>query len=143
MPASTEMTSSFPARGKVIERRGSDRIVFAAQNTNYELELLADNHTAPLNVLTDGHVHVTARKIWTVPSGGNFISPVLGPPRTIQGRIRVLGDRSIVVQAGCPIVVEFPTLESGIDLANGPMQVGAMVNIMAMPGASFRAMNAG
>jgi hypothetical protein len=78
---------------------------------------------------------VTARKIWTVPSGGNFISPVLGSPRTIQGRIRSLGERSMVIQAGCPIIIDFPSLESGIDLANGALQVGAIVNIMAMPGA--------
>jgi hypothetical protein len=138
MAASTETTTSFPARGKVIDRRGADRLVFAPSNTNYELELLADNYQGPLNVLTDGQVRVTARKIWTVPSGGNFISPILGPPRTIQGRIRTLGDRSMVIQAGCPITVEFPTLESGIDLASGPLQVGAMVNIMAMPGARFQ-----
>jgi hypothetical protein len=137
MAAPTETTSAFPARGKVIERRGSDRVVFAPSSTNYELELLADNYQGPVNVLTDGHVRVMARKIWTVSSGGNFISPVLGSPRTIQGRIRSLGDRSLVVQAGCPIIVDFPSLESGIDLASGPLHVGAMVNIMAMPGARF------
>jgi hypothetical protein len=141
MPSPTD-TASFPARGKVTERRGPDRVVFAPSNTNYEMELLADNYQGPLSVLTDGHVRVMARKIWTVPSGGNFISPVLGSPRTIQGRIRALSDRSLVVQAGCPITVDFPTLESGIDLANGPLQVGSIVNIMAMPGASFRMQNA-
>jgi hypothetical protein len=137
MPAPTETMTAFPARGKVIERRGSDRVVFAPSNTNYELELLADNYQGPLNVLTDGIVRVQARKIWTVPSGGNFISPVLGQPRTIQGRIRALGDRSMVVQAGCPIAVDFPEADSGFDLANGPLQVGVMVNVVAMPGARF------
>jgi hypothetical protein len=137
MAASTETSNSFPARGKVIECRGADRVVFAPSNTNYELELLADTYKGPLNVLTDGHVRVQARKIWTVPSGGNFISPVLGSPRTIQGRIRALRGRSLVVHAGCPITVAFPSLESGIDLANGPLQIGVMVNIVALPGARF------
>lgn len=139
MAASTDTTTptSFPARGKVIERRGSDRIVFAPQNTNYELELLTNNYQGPLNVLTDGHIRVTARKIWTVPSGGNFMSPVLGSPRTIQGRIRAIGDRSMVVHAGCPITIDFPSLESGIDLPSGPLRVSTMVNIMTMPGARF------
>jgi hypothetical protein len=135
--ASPTEASTFPARGKVIERRGPDRLVFAPANTNYELDLVAENFTGPINVLTDGYVRVTARKIWTVPSGGNFISPVIGTPRTIQGRIRAVGDRSIVIQAGCPIAVDFPTIESGFDLANGPLQVGAIVNVMAMPGARF------
>jgi hypothetical protein len=136
MPSPTD-TQTFPARGKVIERRGGDRVVFAPANTNYELDLVAENYAGPVNVLMDGVVRVTARKIWTVPSGGNFISPVLGTPRTIQGRIRVVGDRSVVIQAGCPITVDFPAAESGFDLANGPLQVGSMVNVMAMPGARF------
>ena len=34
--------STFPARGKVTERRGDDRVVFAPSNTNYELDLLAE-----------------------------------------------------------------------------------------------------
>jgi hypothetical protein len=141
MAASTDV-NSIPARGKVIERREGGRVVFAPANTNYELDLLAPDFQGALNVLTEGHVRVTARKIWTVPGGGNFISPLLGPPRTIQGRIRAAGDRSIVIQAGCPITVDFPAAESGLDLANGPLQVGATVNVMAMPGASIRIQNA-
>ena len=141
MSSPTE-TQTPSARGKVIERRGGDRVVFAPANTNYELDLVAEHYAGPLNVLTDGVVRVTARKIWTVPSGGNFISPVLGPPRTIQGRIRAVTDRSIVVQAGCTITVDFPAADSGFDLANGPLQVGAIVNVMAMPGASYRMLNA-
>ena len=137
MAPSTEITTSVPARGKVIDRRGGDRIVFAPQNTNYELELLSDDYRGPLHVLTDGHIRVMARKVWTVPSGGNFISPIFGPPRSIQGRVRAIGDKSIVVQAGCPITVELPVNNSGIDLAHGPIQVGAIVNVVALPGAGF------
>jgi len=88
-------------------------------------------------VLVQGTVRVTARKVWTVPSGGNFVSPIFGPPRTIQGRVRSLDERSLVVHAGVPILVELPADEAGYDLVNGPLAVGVMVNVVALPGARF------
>jgi hypothetical protein len=124
------------ALGKIIEQKG-DTVVFAPAHTNYEIHLAAQGVSGAINTLVDGVVRVTARKIWTVPSGGNFVSPAIGTPRTIQGRVRSVGERSIVVQAGFPIVVDFPAIESGFDFATGPLRVGSIVNIMAMPGASF------
>ena len=127
---------TLSARGKVIAAK--DGVVhFAPSGTNYELHLAAPGYAAPVGQLVTGVVHVTARKVWTVPSGGNFIAPIFGQPRTIQGRVRAISERSIVVQAGTPIVVELPADEPGYDLANGPIAVGVMVNVMAMPGARF------
>jgi hypothetical protein len=83
-------------------------------------------------------IRVVARKIWTVPSGGNFIAPILGTPRTIQGRVRSLNQGSMLVQAGTIILVEFPTDDSAFDLANGGISVGAMVNVVAQPGARIQ-----
>jgi hypothetical protein len=124
------------ARGKVIAAK--DGVVhFAPSGTNYELHLAAPGYSGPTGVLVQGTVRVTARKVWTVPSGGNFVAPIFGPPRTIQGRVRALDERSLVVQAGVPILVELPTDEAGYDLANGPIAVGVMVNVVALPGARF------
>jgi hypothetical protein len=72
-----------------------------------------------------------------VPSGGNFIAPIFGPPRTIQGRVKSLSEREMVVHAGVPIVVELPAEEQGYDLASGPIAAGVMVNVVALPGAMF------
>ena len=128
--------SATAARGKVTAAK--DGVVhFAPSGTSYELHLRAPGYAGPVGVLTQGHVRLAARKVWTVPSGGNFIAPIFGTPRTIQGRVRSVDERSIVVHAGVPIVVELPAAESGYDLANGGIAVGVMVNIMAMPGASF------
>lgn len=122
------------ARGKVTQAT-EGRVVFAPAGTNYELHLQAPAFTGPIDVLLEGIVRAKARKVWTVPSGGNFISPIFGTPRTIQGRIRWMDQRSMVVQAGCPIHIEFPAENTGYDLANGPLSVGAMVNVVVQPGA--------
>ena len=129
---------AFAARGKVTAVK--DGLVhFAPAGTNYELHLAAPGYAGPAGVAMQGAIHLVARKVWTVPSGGNFISPIFGTPRTVQGMIRAIADRSIVVHAGVPMVVELPASESGYDLANGSLRVGAMVNIMVMPGARFEA----
>ena len=128
--------NGFAASGKVIATK--DGVVhFAPSGTNYELLLAAPGYSGPAGALARGTIRVQARKVWTVPSGGNFIAPIFGTPRTIQGRVRAVDERSIVVHAGVPIVVDLPAEEPGYDLANGPIAVGVMVNIMAMPGARF------
>ena len=131
--------SDFPARGRVREVMANGLIVFLPLNTNYQLYLTPNggNYSGPLDERIEGLIHVVAKKIWTVPSGGNFIAPIFGPPKTIQGRIRYLDKQVMVVQAGCPIVVELPSDETVYDLVTGPLAVGAIANVLALPGASF------
>ena len=124
------------ARGRVNQSRDA-RVVFAPSGTNYELHLAAPGYAGPVGSLVEGVIRVTARKVWTVPSGGNFIAPIFGSPRTIQGRVRAMDERSLVVHAGVPIVVEMPDGPALIELAEGPIRVGAMVNVTALPGAWF------
>ena len=126
------------AKGRVTGTKDG-LVVFAPSGTNYELHLACPGYKGPVGTLTGGIIRAVARKVWTVPSGGNFISPIFGPPRTIQGRVRALDETSIVVQAGAPIVVEVPDEPAVIDLANGPIVVGALVNVTALPGATFEA----
>jgi hypothetical protein len=129
--------TTVAARGKVTALK--DGVVrFTPSGTNYELHLLvAPGFAAAAGRLVQGSIRVQARKVWTVPSGGNFISPIFGPPRTIQGRVRSISDREIVVHAGTSIVVDLPAQDTGYDLASGPIAVGAIVNVVAMPGARF------
>ena len=124
------------AHGKVTSTRDG-LVVFAPHGTNYELHLLAPGYAGPVISLTQGIIRVTARKVWTVPSGGNFITPLFGPPRFIQGRVKALDERTLVVQAGTPVVVDLPEDPTVIDLANGGISVGALVNVTALPGARF------
>ena len=127
---------AFAARGKVTAVKDG-MVTFAPAGTNYELHLAAPNYAGPAGVLVAGLIRVTARKVWTVPSGGNFVSPIFGPPRTIQGRVRKVDGNTLVVHAGAPFIVELPADDAGIGLSEGALAVGSMVNIMAMPGARF------
>jgi hypothetical protein len=87
----------------------------------------------------EGVIRVKARKAYTVPSGGNFITPIFGPPRIIQGRVRGVDGNGIVLHAGVAIQVELPAEASAVELANGSIAVGgAMVNVVALPGATFQ-----
>jgi hypothetical protein len=131
--------SDFPARGKVTEVRDGV-VVLTPINTNYQLHLSSPAgrpYPGPRDQWVDGIIRAAARKVMTVPSGGNFVAPIFGPPRTIQGRVRHLTDRYMVVQAGVPVVVTLPSADSAIDLPEGGIRVGSLVNVMAMPGATF------
>jgi hypothetical protein len=135
--------SDFPARGKILSV--TDRmVVFAPSNTNYELHLEAAGplEGVKIGVVLDAIIRATARKIWTVPSGGGFIEPIYGPPRRVQGRVRYLEEGWMVVQAGTPIVVSLPADPEVFDLPNGQLIVGGLVNVSALPGVTIEVLTA-
>ena len=129
-------TAGLAAQGKV-KGAGGGVVMFTPSNTNYELHLASPGYAGPLDALTRGVVRAVARKAYTVPSGGNFISPIYGQPRTIQGRVRSVSGNEIVVQAGLPIHVTLPGDASAVELGNGAIAVGSLVNVVALPGATF------
>lgn len=124
------------AKGKVIEARPG-LVIFQPRATNYELHLEAANYAGPVGKPTQGLIRVRARKLYTVPSGGNFIAPILGTPRTIQGRVLAVMPTQIVLQAGGPVVVDLPAEPHAVDLGNGPVEEGALVNVVVEPGARY------
>jgi hypothetical protein len=134
--------ADFPAKGKVLDVRDTDNgrlVTFQPLGTNYELHLLADGaFEAPRNKPVELRLHVQARKVYTVPSGGNFIQPIFGPPRIIQGRVRWADEdeRIIVVHASVPFIIDLPPVDTAIDLDEGPITLGRMVNVVALPGAA-------
>jgi hypothetical protein len=131
--------NDYPARGRIKQVDGS-KVIFLPSNTNYELHLAtAEPYAGPVDSPVEGFIRVTARKVWTVPSGGNFTAPIFGEPRTIQGRVKWLDEKTLVVQAGTNFVVEMPASDRAIDLANGDIECGVMVNVTALPGARFEA----
>lgn len=133
MPDSTT-TPLLTAAGKVV-RVENGKIVFTPAATSYELHLEVPQYSGPVNVPTRCVIRVKARKVYTVASGGNFITPIFGPPRIVQGRVRSADQRSLVVHAAIPIHVELPGPEAAIDLDEGPITVGKMVNVVCEPGA--------
>src|SRR5215472_6047938 len=122
------------ATGKVTSAKDG-LAVFNPAGTRYELQLVA-KYDGPLNTPVKCTIRAKARKVYTVPSGGNYITPIFGPPRIVQGMVRAADQRLIVVQAGgCPFQIDLPAAESGIDLDDGPIYLGKMVNVVCEPGA--------
>jgi hypothetical protein len=125
----------------VSETRDGDLVLFKPKGTTYELHLVhvRGPYGGPINSPVEAVVRLKARKVYTVPSGGNFVTPIFGPPRIVQGRVKLAQERTLVVQAGTNVnvVVELPSADAAIDLNNGPIVVGAMVNVAALSGATF------
>jgi hypothetical protein len=124
-------------RGKVIAVK--DRIVvFVPRGTNYQLHVqTSTQYTGPLNAPVDAVIRGTGRKVWSVPSGGNFVAPIVGSPRIAQGRVKQVTDLQVVVHAGPSFLIDLPPVDSAIDLPSGPIAAGAMVNVTLLPGVTF------
>lgn len=127
--------TGFLARGKVIARH-PDHIVFTPTGTNYEMHL-EGNYDGPLQVPVSLRILARGRKLLTVPSGGNFVTPIYGPPRIFQGRVRFATDRVVGLHAGVPVLVELPAEEEAVDLAEGPITIGGLLNATVYPGVRF------
>lgn len=129
--------SDFAAKGKVLRIEG-DAVVFAPSGTTYEL-LLKGAYSGPLNVPVSILIRAEARKIFTLPTGGNFVAPIFGPPKVLQGRVRAVSpaDNTVVVQAGVPVLLKLPPDDTAIDLNNGAISTRTMLNATVMPGARF------
>ena len=126
------------AKGKVLEVRPG-RVVFQPRGTNYELHLnvAGRGYAGPTRKPILGAIRATARKVYTVPSGGLFIAPILGQPKTLQGRVVTLNGEEMVVHAGGPVTVALPEDGHAIELGHGPLAAGSLVNVVLEPGASF------
>ena len=128
----------FPAKGRVTSVKGNT-VTFVPAGTNYELYLEADGGAwvGPVNVPVEAAIRLRARKVMTVPSGGNFISPIFGPPRIVQGKVRYLSANVLVIHAGTNLIVELPASDSAFDLASGAIGMGSMVNATILPGGTI------
>jgi hypothetical protein len=128
----------LPARGRVTGVNGKV-VTFVPAGTNYELHLEAERGpwAGPVNVPVEAVIRLRARKVMTVPSGGNFIQPIFGPPRIVQGRVRQLSAHELVIHAGTNLIVELPASDSAFDLASGAIGMGSMVNATILPGGTI------
>lgn len=128
-------TSTDLSRGTIVRDVGST-LILQPDGTNYQHHLESDSGFSG----TDGKpvrcvIRVKARKIYTVPSGGCWVAPILGVPKIIQGRVVGVSDKTISIKAGAVFVVDLPDGKDAIDLANGAIEEGALVNVVAKPGA--------
>ena len=125
------------AKGKVTAVE-AETIIFRPHQTTYALELVGDaGYAGPVDVPVELLIHATARKAYTVPSGGLFVSPIVGPPRILQGRVKEMSDGRLTLNCGVLVNVTLPTETGAIELARGDIAVGSLVNVVLQPGASY------
>jgi hypothetical protein len=122
----------------VILRQEEGVVVFRPIDTSYEHHLIAPaGFSAEVGRNVRAVIRVKARKVYTVMSGGNFVQPILGQPRIIQGRVTALEGGTLYVKAASLFAVELPTGRDSIDMANGEFAINSLVNVVALPGAAI------
>ncbi len=131
-------TYSDVARGvllSVCADRGRRTVTMAIPATDYRLQLqLRGDCDAEIGTSVRGQLHVQARRIDRCNTGGQFIDPVVGQPRVVQGRVRTIDAEAneLVVQAKIPIRVQVSD-----DQCATAFQIGDLVTFAVDPGATF------
>jgi hypothetical protein len=129
------MSLKHAAKGKVIRVEG-EVIVFRPGTSTYEMHLVCPGYAGPVNEPVELVISGRARKAYTVPSGGLFVSPIMGTPRIIQGRVKDVVDGEVTLNCGVVINVTLSAEPGAVELARGPIAVNALVNVVLLPGAS-------
>jgi hypothetical protein len=79
-------------------------IKFGVPNTSYELHLIpASPVKVPPGKRLIGRISAHARRIDVVTTGGQYVEPVFGRPRRVQGTVVRTQAGAVVVDAGVPI----------------------------------------
>jgi hypothetical protein len=109
-------------------------IKFLVPNTSYELHLCPTTEIATANgKRLVGVIRVQARRIDVVGTGGQYVEPVFGRPRRVQGTVVRSEAGAVVVDAGVTIHLT-PT-----DARQSPenFQPGQLVSCDVLDGATF------
>jgi hypothetical protein len=113
----------------------SPKFVLSVPGTDYLLDLVAAGATAtPVGKRLTGTISARAQKFHRATAGGEFIEPVEGHPRIVQGRIREvdLAGNRVLLHAVVPMWI---SLERGQSAAS--FHPGDFVNFYMESGATF------
>ncbi len=109
-------------------------IRFAVPDSSYELHLRSmGTITSQTGKRLIGIIRLSARRIDITGSGGQFIEPVAGRPRRIQGRVIAIVDGALVIDVGVPV---YCTLTDPRQRAE-QFEIGSFVGADVMDGASM------
>lgn len=134
---SIQLSTDLTTTGEFLGTRG-DWVIVKPLNANYEHHLRFEGASpSALGKHVRGVFRGVARKVYGVPSGGAFVTPILGTPRIVQGRVVSVTDRQLAVRAAGVWLIDLPADALAIDLAQGPVAEGDMVNAVLLPGAWF------
>lgn len=129
--------TQYPAQGRIIQVM-DDAVVFAVAGSTYQLHLkTASRYDGPVDEPIQAVIRAKARKIWTTQAGGNFLKPVVGHLRWLQGRVLAVHEHEITIYAATPIIITLPDDTMAINLSHGPIEPGGRVNLFCFPGATF------
>lgn len=125
------------ARGVLIESTPA-KVVVGFPGSDYQLHLTPERPvTTAVGKRVLGIIKAQARRVDQVRTGGQFVEPVMGRPRIIQGRVIEVspspnGPGTITVQAPMPVILKLGDLQRAEQF-----KVGDLVNTHALPGATF------
>jgi hypothetical protein len=108
---------------------------FAVPGTGYRLTLhVPEGFDAPIGRRIRGHVRGRALRMHRTGAGGNFIEPLDGRPRIVQGTVLAVDPdaNEVLLDLVVPIRLEMFEGQSASEFATGEM-----VNFYMHPGATF------
>ena len=118
-----------------LEESGPEGFVVSVPHTDYMLRLHLKGavHAAP-GKRVSGVISGQAQKFHRAHAGGEFIEPVSGHPRIVQGRVRATdpGSNRVLVQAVVPMWVTPAAGQSAADF-----RAGDFVNFYMESGVTF------
>lgn len=109
-------------------------IKFAVPNTSYELHLLPVGEVhSNVGKRLIGIIKASARRVDVVGTGGQFVEPVFGRPRRVQGTVVAVTADAIVVDAGVTIHLNLTDSRQNPAL----FAAGQLVSCDVLDGATF------
>jgi hypothetical protein len=116
-------------------------LTFATPGTSYALHLqfpgtalaTLEARLATVSKRLIGTIHAQAKRIDVVQTGGQYVEPVMGRPRRVQGTVIAIKGNEVVVDAGMPIHCTPTDPRQNAS----QFQVGQFVSFDVMDGARF------
>lgn len=109
--------------------------VFTVPGTQYQLSLdVTDDLSASIGQRVRGRVHGRALRMHRASAGGNFIEPLEGRPRIVQGTVLAVDPSSQEVILDLVVPVRVAMVE---DQPASGFATGEMVNFYMEPGTRF------
>ncbi|HMD55833.1 MAG TPA: hypothetical protein VKJ65_14905 [Phycisphaerae bacterium] len=106
----------------IVESVSPDSITLNVPGTNYRNTFKwAGNQTPETGKKIYGDVRAMARKVEEVSDGGNYVEPLFGPPRRMQGLVLTQDTlkNELVVLVGYQVHVTVPATQKASDFAVG------------------------
>ncbi len=119
----------------VLDAVDGDVMFLRVPESSYRIQLqVTATPATPVGKRITGLIHVQARRIDKVGTGGRYVEPVEGRPRRVQGSVIAVDptDRTITVNAGVPIVCRTDERQTPADF-----EVGDFVTMGVNAGATF------